>query len=180
MQKKIVLIGGPGTGKSSVLNELENRGFHCMHEVSREVTLKAQQEGIQQLFLSDPLLFSRMLLDGRVKQYNDANTSKHTSIFFDRGIPDVYAYLEYTNDSYPKEFIDKSVHYKYDYAFMFKPWKEIYTSDNERYESFEESLIIDTFLQKTYADLGYRIIVVPFGSMKERTDFILNWLKTNA
>ena len=175
-----MLIGGPGTGKSSVLTELENREFHCMHEVSREVTLKAQQEGIQQLFLTDPMLFSRMLLEGRENQYNEATASKHATVFFDRGIPDVYAYLEYTNEPYPKEFIEKSIECKYDYAFRFKPWKEIYTSDNERYENFEESLVIDTFLQKAYEDLGYHIIDVPFGSIKERTDFILNWLKTNA
>ena len=175
-----MLIGGPGTGKSSVLNELESRDFHCMHEISREVTLKAQQEGIQQLFLTEPILFSQMLLEGREKQYLDADASTHNTIFFDRGIPDVYAYLEYTKDPYPNEFIEKSIQYKYDYAFMFKPWQEIYTSDNERYESFEESSRIDTFLEKAYTDLGYSIINVPFGSIEERTDFILNWLKTNA
>lgn len=180
MQKKIVLIGGPGTGKSSVLNELENRDFHCMHEVSREVTLRAQQQGIQQLFLTDPILFSKMLLEGREKQFLDAISSSHPTVFFDRGIPDVHAYLEYTKEPYPSEFIEKSNQYKYDYAFRFKPWKEIYTSDNERYENFEESQVIDNFLQKAYEELGYTIIDVPFGSINERTDFILNWLNFNA
>ena len=45
MQQKIVLIGGPGTGKSTVLNELISRGHLCMQEISREVTLAAQKKG---------------------------------------------------------------------------------------------------------------------------------------
>ena len=52
MQKKIVLIGGPGTGKSSVLKQLKHSGFFCMEEISREITIKAQKEGIDQLFLT--------------------------------------------------------------------------------------------------------------------------------
>ena len=63
MQKKIVLIGGPGTGKSSVLDELERRGFICMSEISREITLEARKKGIEQLFLKEPILFSKLLLE---------------------------------------------------------------------------------------------------------------------
>ena len=50
MQKKIVLIGGPGTGKTSVLKQLKRTGFFCIEEISREITIKAQKEGIEQLF----------------------------------------------------------------------------------------------------------------------------------
>ena len=66
MDKKIIVItGGPGTGKSSCIKELKRRGFICFDEISREITLKAKQEGIDQLFLTKPLLFSEMLLEGR-------------------------------------------------------------------------------------------------------------------
>lgn len=180
MQKKIVLIGGPGTGKSTVLQELESRAYDCMPEVSREVTIKAQKEGIQQLFLTDPLLFSKLLLEGREQQYLQAEKNNSEFVFFDRGLPDVHAYMEYTKESYPDYFLEKSTQYKYDVVFLFKPWREIYVSDNERYEDFEESLIIDQFLQKAYKDLGYLIIDVPFGSIKERTDFIIHWLNIHT
>ena len=71
-QQKIVLIGGPGTGKTTILNTLKERGFCCFDEVSRAVTLKAQENGIEQLFLTEPLLFSKMLLKGREEQYLEA------------------------------------------------------------------------------------------------------------
>ena len=90
-QQKIVLIGGPGTGKSTVLNKLKEKGFFCFDEVSREVILKAQKEGIEQLFLTEPLLFSEMLLEGREQQFLKADKRKENVIFLDRGIPDVYA-----------------------------------------------------------------------------------------
>lgn len=109
MQQKIVLIGGPGTGKTSVLNELTKRGFHCKVEVSREVTLKAQQEGIDQLFLTEPLLFSEKLLEGREQQFLEAEKSTEKLVFFDRGIPDVHAYMNYFNTNYHTSFLRKVI-----------------------------------------------------------------------
>ncbi|QXP68453.1 AAA family ATPase [Polaribacter sp. AHE13PA] len=176
MQQKIVLIGGPGTGKTSVINELTNRGYFCMPEISREVTLEAQKKGIDQLFLTEPLLFSKMLLEGREKQFLEANKSEQELVFFDRGIPDVHAYMDYFKTDYPATFFEKCNLYKYTKIFHFSPWKDIHTTDNERYESFEETTEIDRFLMKSYTDLGYAIINVPFGSLKERTDFVINSL----
>mgnify|MGYP000574935144 CR=1 FL=1 len=174
--QKIVLIGGPGTGKTTILNELKKRGFFCFDEVSREVTLKAQKQGIEQLFLTKPLLFSEMLLEGREEQFLKAKETSEKIIFFDRGIPDVHAYMNYFKTDYPSVFIEKSKQYKYDLIFHFSPWKEIHTTDNERYETFEESSTIDHFLKEAYTELNYNIINVPFGSVDERTNFIINSL----
>ncbi|RLJ99646.1 AAA family ATPase [Tenacibaculum discolor] len=177
MQQKIVLIGGPGTGKSSILREFINRGYECMPEISREVTLKAQKDGIDQLFLEQPLLFSQLLLEGREQQYIDAHQRDAEIIFFDRGIPDVHAYMNYLGSDYPEIFIEKSNKYLYSKVFMCAPWEAIYRSDNERYETFEQSVKIDTFLKEAYEEVGYNIIDVPFGSIHERCDFILHSLK---
>ncbi|CAM1353488.1 MULTISPECIES: AAA family ATPase [Tenacibaculum] len=180
MQQKIVLIGGPGTGKSSILKEFIKRGYECMPEISREVTLTAQKEGIDQLFLDQPLLFSQMLLEGREKQYLDATQSEKEIIFFDRGVPDVHAYMNYLGTDYPDTYIKKSNQCTYDKVFMLAPWEEIYKSDNERYETFEQAVKIDRYLRETYEEVGYTIIDVPFGSVKERCDFILHSLKNDV
>jgi len=58
-----VITGGPGSGKTTLVKELEAKGFACLHEISRQIILEAQQQGIDQLFLEDPLLFSRKLLE---------------------------------------------------------------------------------------------------------------------
>ncbi|MGB1041767.1 MAG: AAA family ATPase [Tenacibaculum sp.] len=176
MQQKIVIIGGPGTGKSTILKELIKRGYECMPEISREVTLKAQKEGIDQLFLEKPLLFSQLLLEGREQQYLDADKSDSEIVFFDRGIPDVHAYMNFLGNEYPPIYKEKSNQYLYTKVFICKPWEAIYKSDNERYETFEQSVKIDTFLKDAYEEVGYEIINVPFGTVKERCDFILHSL----
>jgi len=178
MQKKIVITGGPGTGKSTVIKELENRGFNCMHEISREVTLMARKNGIEQLFLKDPMLFSKLLLEGRVQQFKKADKLNSDLVFFDRGIPDVFAYMNYLGVSYPEIFVEESKNNKYHQkAFLMPPWKDIYITDNERYESFEQSLAIHNHLKTAYSSLGYEIVEVPFDTVNERVAFILDHIK---
>lgn len=174
-KKKIVITGGPGTGKSSVIQNFETMGYNCLHEVSREITSQAQKEGIEQLFLEKPILFSEKLLEARIKQYTKAE-SKHSHVFLDRGIPDVVAYMDYLGTSYQKFFSRACREYKYDLIFLLPPWKKIYQTDSERYESFEQAMEIHEYLKKTYINFGYDPIEVPRESIEFRTEFILNTL----
>ncbi len=172
--RKIVLAGGPGTGKSSTLNLLREQGYCCLEEISRQVTLDAQREGIDQLFLKEPLLFSEKLLEGRINQYKKADKMATEFCFFDRGIPDVAAYMDYKNEKVPEKFKLADSQYKYDFIFFFPIWEEIYESDNERYESVKEAHEIQFYLKKAYENLGYTLIDLPKLSVKKRVDFILN------
>jgi len=176
MQKKIVITGGPGTGKSTVINKLFELNYSCMPEISREITLEAQKNGTVQLFLKEPLLFSQLLLDGRVQQYKDADIKKSSIVFFDRGIPDVHGYMNYLGVDYPDYYKKMSIQYEYTQIFMMPPWQKIYISDNERYESFEQALAIFNHLEKTYKELNYNVIEVPTGTVSDRVDFILESL----
>ncbi|WP_341475811.1 ATP-binding protein [Christiangramia echinicola] len=168
------MTGGPGTGKSSIINRLEEKGEKCLHEISRQVTLEAKKQGIDQLFLEQPLLFSEKLLEGRLDQYLEAMEFNSDHIFLDRGLPDVVAYMDYFDTKYPEIFNKICQNNRYDLIFILPPWKEIYTSDNERYESYEEALKISSYLYSTYKRYGYNPIEVPKLSVEERTSFILD------
>lgn len=176
-QKKIVITGGPGTGKSTVIDKLTQLRFTCMPEISRTITKKAQESGIDQLFLEDPLLFSNLLLEGRIDQYKKAELDAGKMVFFDRGIPDVFGYLNYLKMDYPGIFKRQSLDYRYDTVFMMPPWQEIYKTDNERYESYEQSMIIYKELIHAYHEIGYSTIIVPEGNISDRVQFILDTLK---
>jgi len=175
-QQKLVITGGPGTGKSTIIDQLVGMKFTCMPEISRNITKEAQKSGIDQLFLSKPLLFSQLLLQGRIQQYQDADRHKSEYVFFDRGIPDIHGYMDYLGTDYPQEYHEKSIEFRYSHVFMMPPWKKIYKTDNERYESFDQSQVIFKHLIGAYNEMGYQIITVPEGSIDQRVDFILNSL----
>ena len=170
--KKIVIIGGPSSGKTSLLEVLENLGYICKKEVSREIIIEAKKRGVNQIFLEDPLWFSEKLIDQRIVQFQEANKVFENHIFFDRGIPDVVSYLDYIKCNYPKRFITECYNYKYDEVFILPPWKEIYIRDNERYETFSQAIEINNFLVKWYTKFGYVLKEIPKCSVENRIDFI--------
>lgn len=173
--KKVVITGGPGTGKSSLIQALRDSGFTCFDEVSREITLQARKDGIEQLFLSNSLLFSEKLLEGRRQQFLDAN-AYNEAVFLDRGIPDILAYMDFIGDSYPPLFEQACETHTYDSVFILAPWRDIFKSDSERYENFEQAQMIHDRLIETYGRFKYNLIDVPFDSVAKRTEFILNSL----
>lgn len=174
--KRIVITGGPGTGKTTLINYLENLNYACSHEVSREVTLEAQKDGIEQLFLEKPILFSEKLLEKREQQFHALPNTTHKFLFYDRAIPDIPAYMDYLKTPYPNLFNDSCKNHTYDIVFILPPWEEIYKQDNERYESYEQALSIYNFLLEGYKKYGYNPIVVPKGTLEERKTFIFEHL----
>jgi predicted ATPase len=136
--------------------------------------MDAQKQGTEQLFLKNPLLFSEMLLEGRKKQYQNALDEPDKIVFIDRGIPDVLAYMRFIGDSYPDSFHDACVDHLYTKIFILPPWEEIFTSDKERYENFEQAKHIDLHLIETYKKYGYELIEVPKDTVANRILFILD------
>lgn len=177
MQKQLILIiGGPGTGKTTLVDHLTNLGHCCYPEVSREVIAEAQKRGIEQLFLENPLLFSELLLEGRIRQFGEAKDEPHHHVFIDRGIPDVLAYMHYIGDSYPASFDQACREFRYDRVFVLPPWETIYESDQHRYENFDQAQLIHKHLVETYSGYGYDLTEVPTGTVEERVRFILDSL----
>ena len=175
MQKEIiVIIGGPGTGKTTIIDGLVAKGYCCYPEISREVTLEAKKQGVEQLFLEKPLLFSELLLEGRKKQFQNASNESCEVVFIDRGIPDVLAYMHYIGDSYPATFDTACREHTYSKIFILPPWEEIYISDEARYENFEQAKLIYNHLTETYQSYGYELIEVPKDTLDNRILFILD------
>lgn len=175
--KRIVITGGPGSGKTALISNLEKKGFDVMHEISRDITLKAQKEGIAQLFLEKPILFSEKLLEGRLKQFHQAKESKAPILFYDRGMPDIVAYMDFASTEYPNTFSEACLLNRYDEIFLLPPWEAIYEQDNERYESFEEAEKIFHYLKTSYENYEYDVHKVPIETVEKRVDLILKKLK---
>lgn len=179
--KKIVITGGPATGKTSVIQGLEAKGCLCFHEIIRDLTTEARESGNLGSLdtnpinsVTDPLEFNRKLLEGRKAQFLKSQETEKKHVFFDRGIPDVLAYMHYYDQVLEPEFIKAANTLHYDKVFLLPMWEEIFASDEERFESYEDASKIEASLRKTYANFGYDIIEVPFDSIEKRIYFILN------
>jgi len=185
--QKIVIAGGPGTGKTSVINLLEKEGHLVLHEVIRTMTLEAKEKGDLEASASnpidavdDPLAFNIKILEQRIAQYNEALNSDEKLVFLDRGVPDVIAYMDFFGQDYDELFINACKQCKYDSVFICPPWEGIYVSDNERFETFEEANAIHHCLVNAYQRFDFNLIEVPLLSIPKRVDFILNYLNAET
>ncbi len=175
--KRIVLTGAPGTGKTTTINYLKEKGFYCFEEISRDIIRGFQSKGISNPFISNPNLFNKQIFQERIKQFNNIKKEYQSPIFYDRGIHDVVAYMEYANTPIPYEYKIACQKFKYDLLFIFPPWKEIYNTDSERFESFEQACNLHKALLKVYAKYNYSPIEVPKSSVTSRIQFITDTLQ---
>lgn len=177
--RKIVISGGPGTGKTSLIKGICNQGYTVFKEYSRTIIEEGKLKGKANFFLSNPYEFSELLFLGRKEQFEKANSiifdSNRPYLFFDRAIHDTYAYLDALgkSDFYWK---DKVSPFKYDLIFLLDPWKSIYKKDAQRMETFEEALEYFPFIKKAY-EQNHSVVIVPKVSIEKRVAFILNYLK---
>ncbi len=185
--EKIVITGGPGSGKTSVVDALEADGYTCFHEIIRTFTMEAKK-GVEAVesknnpiaFVDDSLQFNTKLLQGRLAQFNESDSVSSPHVFFDRGMPDVLAYMEYFNQEYPQSFVDLCMENRYDRILILPPWKEIYNTDNERFENWEVAFEIYDYLKTAYEDLGYEVIDVPRYGIEERKEFIVKLITSES
>ena len=107
----------------------------------------------------------------RSNQYNKPQNSDIT--FFDRGVHEIIAYLNFIKIKYDNYFIESAKKIVYDKIFILPPWKDIYINDNVRYESFDQCKQIHEEIVKVYKELKVEIIVLEKNSVPNRIDNIL-------
>ena len=100
MIKNIVITGAPGTGKTSIINELKKKKYNCYNEVSRKIISDQIDSKGDILPWKNLSKFSEKVFKIRKSQLLESNNQLY---FFDRGIIDVYAYMEVEKLKIPKE-----------------------------------------------------------------------------
>ena len=175
---RVIITGGPSTGKTSLITNLENSGYNCIHETSREIIQESLASGSDVLPWKDLMKFSERVIQQRESHYHSAkskNSKRFT--FFDRGIPDVFAYMEYDKIEVPEKFLKLGESLRYHTKIFITPaWKAIFENDNERVEDFCKAEQLQHFIHNTYENLGYEVIIIPKGTIENRIRFILDHL----
>ena len=175
-----IVTGGPGSGKTAVLVELEKKGFHFAPEVARQIIQEQVQNRGSALPWSDQESYTKLMLERSVASYNEHTPSSKLT-FSDRGIPDTlsYARLIGLND---EQYIRIACG-QYRYAplvFIAPPWREIYKTDNERKQDFAEAVRTYEKITITYQECGYELFELPKLTPAARAEFILNQLPDYA
>ena len=167
--KPIVITGGPGAGKTTLLNALGELGYVTFAEGSR--TLIEQQSQLDNGVLpwTDLPEFANLCLELMGKQKQEALS--HEVEFVDRAIPDIVAYLKVGGCPVEQTFLTESAGYQ-SKVLTCRPEASIYVQDEVRPHSFEEALQIHHALVEAYAELGYEVVEVPWGTIPERVEFV--------
>ncbi len=172
--RRVIITGGPGTGKSTLIDLLQKRNFPCHSEVSRAVIKRQLELGSRLLPWDDLTAFSHLVFSGQLEQYKNAVAGEWN--FYDRGMPDVLAYLRKMN-IYEQSLEEGVKAYPYHpCVFLTPPWPEIYSVDNERRENLKEMEAIHENLVQVYTDLNYEVVEMPRIDPEERIHLILHKL----
>jgi predicted ATPase len=169
-----VITGGPGAGKTTLIDALQQAGYARSIEAGRGVIQEQMAIGGRALPWSDRMAFAESMLVWEMRSYRMAQEWSG-SVFFDRGLPDVVGYLRVSGLPVP-DYMDeaaRSVRYNHR-VFIAPPWKEIFAQDGERKQNFDEAVRTYDVMIATYAEYGYETIEIPRATVEERVCFMVN------
>lgn len=170
----IALTGGPGSGKSTVLAALHQRGYVCVPESARDIIRERVRRGLAKR--PSPHEFAQETLRRDIEQYRRVQQMAGP-VFFDRSAVDALGMLDESDPSSATEIQDLLAEFKYfETAFCFPPWREIYRTDSERDQSFREAVAVYDAVTTWYRRCGYQVVDVPLGDVGSRCDFVLSRL----
>jgi predicted ATPase len=167
-----VITGGPGAGKTTLINQLRSIGVRCVDEVARAIIQTQVRTGGHALPWLDSSRFAEMIIRQDVANFLAADPEVPT--FFDRGVVDSLSYGSMVGLSIPKALRDAAARCRYNQrAFIAPPWSETFTTDAERRQNYTEAVRTHDALARAYRDAGYVTIELPLTGVRDRAAFVL-------
>jgi len=170
-----VITGGPGFGKSVLIQKLHELGYPFGGEIARQIIEQQIANGGELLPWKDALGFEKRVMNERIEFLKSIEVE--TVAFSDRGLPDQAAFSKYKGKAVSLQLKDAiTSNYYAKKVFLTPPWRHIYRNDTIRTETFEEAEKIHHFIVEAYLDSGYELINLPYVSPDKRIEFILKSL----
>jgi predicted ATPase len=145
----VLITGGPGVGKTSLLKEFGFRGLTTVGDTAREVIAERRRNGLTPR--PPPLEFAEEILRRDCAQYRLAS-QRSGLVFFDRGIPEALGMLEQARPSLAGELEAWLAEFVYhEVAFILPPWGSIFVQDSERDQTFADTLRVHILASVVWA-----------------------------
>jgi predicted ATPase len=181
-----IVTGGPGSGKTSLIAALAERGIATLPEAGRAVIREEVAAGGHALPWGDRLAFAERMarFDLAALERAEAEAaaaqaagSAPAPLVFDRGLPDVVGYLRLCGLAVPDWMFRAATERRYARRVFLAPfWPEIYATDTERRQSSDEARRTTEVMVETYTALGYELVALPRSSIAARAAFVLEAL----
>ncbi|KIO78275.1 ATPase [Pedobacter lusitanus] len=173
-----VITGGPGAGKTTLLNALGARGFNIIPEDARKIIKQQTDMNGEGLPWKNARYFTHLMLEASVRSYEAIQDRSEAIHFFDRGIPDTLCYADMIGLGISAEMDRTAKKCPYNsIIFMLPPWPEIYQTDEERKQSWEEAVFTYTKMKETYIKYGYELVEVPKDEIENRVRFVIDKIR---
>jgi predicted ATPase len=167
-----VITGGPGSGKTTLIEALASSGLALSIEAGRAIIKEQALVGGDAVPWADRGAFAELMFNREMRSYDWAREVKGP-VIFDRGIPDVIGYLTLVKLPVPEYMERAAREFRYHgNVFIAPSWPEIFGQDTERKQTFEEARATYDVMVETYTAYGYNLITLPLASVEERVRFV--------
>ncbi len=168
-----IFTGGPGAGKTTLIEALRAKGYDCVDEAARHVLRGQAAVGGNATHDGDRARYRDLVLDRSLADYR-AMAGMDAPVFFDRAIPELSGYGNAPGEADPPPLARAIAECRYNATvFLFPPWEAIYCHDDLRKHSFAEAVATYETIAAIYPRHGYRTVEVPRARVEARTAFIL-------
>lgn len=171
-ERLTVVTGGPGSGKTSLINGLRAAGLTCIDEGGRAIIRDQVAIGGVALHTGDQRLFAEVMLAWEMRSFHDALAYDHV-VVLDRGVPDLVGYHLLLGRAVPDHVNRAAETFRYaPQVFVAPPWPEIYSHDDERHQDFDEAVRTHDAMVEAYTRHGYQLITLPKADVSTRVEFV--------
>ncbi|HEX4850115.1 MAG TPA: AAA family ATPase [Puia sp.] len=166
-----IITGGPGGGKTTLLENLTLKGYRYIPETARQIIKERLLHNLPPR--PDPLTFAKEIFNKDILNFSQ-NAEVESPLFFDRSIMDSAWQIFNSNQHEYNLVKDQLLNNRYNKkVFITPPWKEIYQADSERDQTFEEAVEVFEHLYQWYETHNYELILLPKDTIERRIAFIL-------
>lgn len=168
-----VITGTISSGKSTLIDQLANKGFKTVPETARIYIERemAKERTIQEIH-EDGGALQRGIKDMQLRV--ECGLEPTEVAFLDRGVPDFLAWYRVRGLD-PNEILAECFQHRYASVFMLNPLP--FQPDDQRIEKFASVAgFLDTWHSRDYCTLGYCVVRIPVLPPEERLAYVLERL----